>query len=134
MHKMNKVDKKAYRAFPDKYTYDSYEGTWVNNNQYKRDGYTAGYNAATRGAMKKTWWAAVDMDGEAFLFEKKPKREVYNTTGHDGYVKEVGFWEEEEGSEVLSVPEFFDKTSGFMSKITWKDEPVKVELIIRKAE
>ena len=127
---MNNVDKKAYRAFPDKYTYDSYEGTWVNKNQYKRDGYTAGYKAATRGAMKKVWWAAVDENGEAFLFEKKPNRSSYQNTNYET----VGCWEEEEGTEVLSVPEFFDKTSGFMSKITWNDEPVKVELIIRKAE
>ena len=55
-------------------------------------------------------WVAIDKSGEAFAYISKPKRECY-----------LGFWYSDLNCVVPISRNFFPE-------LTWKDEPIEVEL------
>jgi hypothetical protein len=72
----------------------------------------------------KNYWLAVDKDGDANLFQIKPKRGGYQLHEKSSWIH---FWVVKEG-EVIQV-----KLSKELKHLTWENEPVQYrELYIEK--
>ena len=105
------IEKKAYGVYPERKMFipqDPYPPMEIDANAHKREGYIKALTEI-EDLPKIRGWVARDDDGELGLFPAEPARDL----GRWGF-----------------YPKFVLEPTNF-SGITWKSEPIKVELLIR---
>ncbi len=103
------IKKKAKEVYPEHEF-----GLYIKENELKREGYTKALTEL-EFIPKIKGWIARDEDGSVWFHYSKPQR------------KDEGRWESSicpQPMEIYNVP---------LPELTWEDEPVEIELILRKS-
>jgi len=105
------IEKKAYEVYPERKMFipqDPYPPMEIDTNAHRREGYIKALTEI-ESLPKIHGWVARDDDGELGLFPAEPARDL-------------GMWG--------FYPKFVLEPTVF-PEVTWKSEPIKVELLIR---
>ena len=108
-----KINEMALEAYPEKYVQMPFCMSANDINEDHREGYKKALNDI-ESLPKIKVWVARDSDGCLTLCKVKPQR------------WEGDFWIGEGGAE------YFPLDSQIFPELTWEDEPIEVELLIRK--